>query len=177
MFFRRTQQAPESASTLLQAIQTALPKADPTTHEIVTAIVGLFGCVSYADREFSEREQQLVRNLLQTMDGISTASADAILTILQRDIIKLSTTEVQRFARTLVQHAADELRMAVLDMLLDIAAVDHDVSNEEVTFLRQITKALGLQQSDYNALQLKHRTKLRVLKLEDYDAVTNDAES
>ena len=51
-------------------------------------------------------------------------------------------------------------------MLLDVAAADHALGNEEVVLLRQITRALGLEQADYNDLQSKHRDKLSALQPE-----------
>lgn len=56
------------------------------------------------------------------------------------------------------------MRLHVLDMLLDVAAVDYDISSTEVVFLRQVTQALGLEQNDYNDLQSKHRTLLTTLQ-------------
>jgi hypothetical protein len=47
---------------------------------------------------------------------------------------------------------------------LEVAAADDDISDEEVKVLRQLTTSLGLEQSDYNELQLQHRDKLAALK-------------
>lgn len=164
MFFRNDILPPGSESVLQSCVENALRNSDAETIQIVTAIVGLFGCISYADREFSEREQQLVRNLLLTIQGISAFEADAILRTLHNQIVPVSTTEAPRYSRALLQLADRDLRLAVLEMLLDIAAVDHDVSNEEVIVLRQVTKGLGLDQGDYNKLQERHRSKLRALR-------------
>jgi hypothetical protein len=49
-------------------------------------------------------------------------------------------------------------------MLVDLAAADDCVSHEEVQLLRNTTTALGLEQSDYNGLQRKHREKLTSLR-------------
>jgi uncharacterized tellurite resistance protein B-like protein len=165
MFFRQNTPTPRTESELQGSVESALVRADAETIQIVVSVVGLFGCISYADRHFSDRERQLVRNLLQTIQGISAFDADAILHTLERNIVHISTTEAPRFSRTLLQLANRELRVAVLDMLLDIAAVDHDISNDELVVLRQATKSLGLDQTDYNRLQAKHRSKLRALKL------------
>jgi uncharacterized tellurite resistance protein B-like protein len=164
MFFRQTPPSAPSSTDLAGSVARALPGADSETLQIVTAVVGLFGCVSYADREFSEREQHIVRNLLQTIHGISASEADGIMTALRSDIITISTTEAPRFSRVLFQLTDRDLRLSVLDMLLDIAAVDHDIASDEVVVLRQITKGLGLEQGDYNHLQSKHRSKLRALQ-------------
>jgi uncharacterized tellurite resistance protein B-like protein len=48
--------------------------------------------------------------------------------------------------------------------LLEVAAADHEITHNEVTVLRQLTTALGLEQADYNTAQEKHRAKLSALR-------------
>ena len=160
MFFRSKKPPVEQTSELEAVIAQSLPDADPDTQNIVTAIAGLLGCVSYADRSFSAKEQDIIRNLLQTIQGISPKEASDILSAIERNIIVLSTTTMPRYARVLKDLGNRDMRLHVLDMLLDVAAVDHDLSNTEVVYLRQVTQALGLEQADYNDLQSKHRDVL-----------------
>lgn len=163
MFFR-SKKPPEAPSSDLGAVVArCLRDADEDTVSIVTAVAGLLGCVCYADREVSDREAQMVRNLLQTVDGIGAKEADVILTAIADNIITISTTQATRYARTLKALGDDSLRRHVLDMMLDVATVDSHLSNEEVVVLRQLTQSLGLEQSDYNALQQKHRNILATL--------------
>src|SRR5690606_8927924 len=117
----------------------------------------------------SEREAQMVRNLLQTVEGLGPIEADAILSAISRNIITISTTQATRYARTLKELADDDLRLHVLDMMLDVATVDSHLSNEEVIVLRQLTQSLGLGQADYNALQSKHRDLLSTLQASPAD--------
>src|SRR5690606_19024499 len=112
----------------------------------------------------SEREAQMVRNLLQTVEGLGPIEADAILSAISRNIITISTTQATRYARTLKELADEDLRRHVLDMMLDVATVDSHLSNEEAIVLRQLTQSLGLGQADYNALQYKHRNLLSTLQ-------------
>lgn len=166
MFFRSNHAAPTNPTSLDAVVAHALPQADAETRAIVTGIAGLFGTVSYADRKFSAEEKRIVRDLLLTIVGIGPAQADAILGELESNIIVVSTTEAPRFSRMLMQFGDRDLRLHVLDMLLDVAAADHALGNEEVVLLRQITRALGLEQADYNDLQSKHRDKLSALQPE-----------
>jgi uncharacterized tellurite resistance protein B-like protein len=164
MFFRRKSTAPEHENQLDTLIEGCLPDADEDTRKIVVAVAGLFGCVSYADRDFSTTEQRLVENLLQTIVGIDAEAAKRILAALRENIVHISTVEAPRYARTLKQLGDRDLRLHVLDMLLDVAAADHELSQAEVVMLRQTTNALGLEQSDYNVLQGKHRALLAALR-------------
>ncbi len=54
--------------------------------------------------------------------------------------------------------------METLEILVDLAAADGHISQDEVNLLRMLTTALGLTQDDYNRAQHKHRDKLSVLK-------------
>ncbi len=164
MFFRSKKPQPEFASELAKLIATTLPEADAETQQIVTAVAGLFGSVSYADRDFSQAERQAVEGLLQTIEGIDAGSARRIIQTLHDNIVHVSTVEVPRYARALKQLGDRDLRLQVLSMLLDVAAADDEISHAEAVLLRQLTTSLGLEQSDYNELQSPHRDKLASLK-------------
>ena len=77
--------------------------------------------------------------------------------VLERHIVRLSTTFVPRFTRTLCEETEPAMRLQVLDVLLSVAASDGTISHEEIVSLRNLTTALGLSQSDYNHLQGKYR--------------------
>ncbi len=162
MFFRRSQ--PPAQSELEALVAKALPDADADTRQIVVAISGLLGCVSYADRDFSDQERATVERLLQSINGLRERDARAITQALHDDIVNISTVEAPRFARTLKQKADRDLRLHVLGLLLEVAAGDEDLAHTETVVLRQLTTSLGLEQSDYNDLQSAHRQALALLK-------------
>jgi uncharacterized tellurite resistance protein B-like protein len=57
-----------------------------------------------------------------------------------------------------------EIRLEVLDVLVDIGAADGALSFNETQLLRRLTGALGLEQQDYNAAQTRHRDRLSLHK-------------
>ena len=57
-----------------------------------------------------------------------------------------------------------DLRREVLDVLVDLAAADDEVSMSETQLLRRTATAMGLSQDDYVASQARHRDRLSVLK-------------
>ena len=132
MFFR-SKKPPEAPSSDLGAVVArCLRDADEDTVSIVTAVAGLLGCVCYADREVSDREAQMVRNLLQTVDGIGAKEADVILNAIADNIITISTTQATRYARTLKALGDASLRRHVLDMMLELRR-DHGTTLVLVT--------------------------------------------
>ncbi|HEY6079338.1 MAG TPA: TerB family tellurite resistance protein [Polyangiaceae bacterium] len=155
---------PSGGDALERAIAKELPGADAETIAVVTSMAGLLGAVAYADRNYSDAEEQRVRQELGRVHGMSTAGVDAICTALRQHVVELSTVQTPRYARTLVELGDVELRREVLGALIELAAADASISLAETNMLRQLTTALGLSQQDYVELQAQHRHHLEALK-------------
>jgi uncharacterized tellurite resistance protein B-like protein len=152
------------ADALRASVARELREADAETISVVTSMAGLLGAVAYADRHYSSAEEARVRHELGRVQGMTPAGIDAICKVLRDNIVEISTVQIPRYARTLVELADTELRREVLSALLDLAAADDSISVVETNLLRQITKSLGLSQQDYVALQARHRDQLEALK-------------
>ena len=157
-------EAPQGAAELYTAIHRFLPEADQETVRVVTAIAGLVGTVAYADRDFTAEEEALLKRELGRIHGMSAAGVEAICGILRLHIVEVATVQVPRYARELRELGDLELRLEVLQVLVDVAASDGQISHSETTVLRQLTTSLGLTQQDYNTAQTQHRDKLSSLK-------------
>lgn len=149
---------------LLEVVSAAMPGADADTRAIVMACAGLFSSVAYADREFSEAEVEQIQRLLGDIRGLDPAGARAITASLKAQVVELSNVHRSRFCRTLAELGDRDLRLHVLELLLQLAAADDEISQDEVATLRQTTTSLGLSQDDYNRLQRQHREKLSTLR-------------
>ena len=165
-WLRRERRAPTASGggALRESVQRELPEADPETVTVVSSMVGLLGAVAYADRDYSSAEETHVRDELGRVHGMTARGIDAICTVLREHVVEISTVEIPRFARALVELADDELRREVLGALVALAAADESISLAETNLLRQITKSLGLSQQDYLEAQQKHRQHLSALK-------------
>jgi uncharacterized tellurite resistance protein B-like protein len=95
---------------------------------------------------------------------MTQAGIDAICAVLRRHILEVATVQLPRYARELVALADRELRLDILQVLVDVAASDGSISHSETNALRIVTTSLGLDQRDYNAAQARHRDKLSALK-------------
>jgi uncharacterized tellurite resistance protein B-like protein len=163
----RVESATEDLSgggALRASIERELPGADAETLTVVTSMAGLLAAVAYADRNFSDQEERRVRQELERVHGMTSTGIDAICKVLRQHIVELSTVQMPRYARALVELADVELRREVLGALIDLAAADSSISVVETNMLRQITKSLGLSQQDYVELQARHRHLLDSLK-------------
>ena len=106
----------------------------------------------------------MVREELSRVQGMSQLGIDAICSVLREHIVEISTVQMSRYARGLVELADVELRQEVLGALIDLAATDSSITLNETNLLRQITASLGLSQQDYLSLQERHRKHLESLK-------------
>lgn len=149
---------------LREVVSRALPQADAETVAIVAASSGLLAGVAYADRDFSEPEAREIERLIGGIEGLGAAGAQAIVRALHAHRVELANVHTTRFTRTLRELGTRELRLHVLGMLVSLAATDDTISHNEQTTLRQVTRALGLEQDDYNRLQAEHRAKLGTLR-------------
>ncbi len=165
-FGRRRDAAPVSgpgASQLYDTVRAHLRGADDDSVRIVTAIAGLLATVAYADREWSDKEEQRLRAELGRVNGLEADGVAAIQSALRENVVEISTTQTPHYTRDLRALADRDLRLEVLDVLVDLAAADGSISFDEVTVLRNTATALGLTQDDYNAIQDRYRDKLSFL--------------
>lgn len=166
MFFRRNKarDVPKHArERLAQLVDEHLPEADEPTRRIVTAVAGLLARVAYADGEYAPEEQAALRRELGRVHGLEAHGVHAISELVKDEIAQVALLGDHDWTRDLKEHASRELRIEVLEVLLEMAAADHVLTHAETVQLRRITKALGLTQREYNELQAKHRDKLSVL--------------
>ena len=114
-------------------------------------------------RTYSEAEEARVRRELERVHGMTAAGIAAISAVLREHVIEVSTVQAPRYSRMLLDLCDRELRVEVLDTLVELAAADGVIETAEVNVLRLLTTSLGLSQDDYNAAQTKHRERIKIL--------------
>jgi uncharacterized tellurite resistance protein B-like protein len=170
MFFRKPSTRPPATSPdriaerIDQLLRIHLPEGDAETVQIAVALTGLLACVAYADRKYELAEQAHARACLERIPGLSPAGVGAICDTLRDHIAELAQGNMQVHTRQLRDLTAVELRREVLDVLVDLAAADGELSLAETDLLRRTAAAMGLTQNDYLAAQVRHRERLSVLR-------------
>jgi uncharacterized tellurite resistance protein B-like protein len=167
MIFRRKDKpkelTPLARDRLAEIVEKYLGDADDATRRIVTAVAGLLARVAYADGHYSTQEEAAIQKELSRVHGLSQAGVDAICGLLADQIGRVALLGDHDWTRDLRDHAERELRLEVLEVLIEMAVADQVLKHDEQTQLRRIAKALSLTQDEYNALQAKHRDKLSTL--------------
>ena len=158
------QDASPALRSLREAVRSHLPDADDDTHAIVVAISGLLLCTAFEDRVFDAAEEDFMRGELGRIRGLPSGGVDAILDALRTHAKALYSEGDHSFARELKERSDRPQRLEVLEILVDLAAVDGVLSLSETNNLRRLTLALGLTPQEYDGIQARHREKLSVLK-------------
>ncbi len=163
---RKLDTAPESqrATVLYGSVRQALPGDDDVHVRIVGSIAALLLCVAYADSDYDESEESLLTEQLSRIHGLDTAGVRAIGEVLREHTALIIGAEGTSYARELLDLTDVPFRLELLDVLVDMAAADDDITVSETNMLRSITRGLGLSQDAYLAAQVRHRDKLAVLK-------------
>lgn len=163
---RRSESAPESkrATLLYGAVRESLADDDDVHVRIVGSIAALLLCVAYADSSYHEAEEQVLRRELGRVHGLDAAGVDAIARVLRQHTALIIGAEGTSYARELLELTDEEFRLELLDVLVDVAAADDEITVTETNMLRSITRALGLSTEHYLTAQSRHRDKLAVLK-------------
>jgi uncharacterized tellurite resistance protein B-like protein len=163
-WFKKKDDAPTSQRLVLQhAVKRAMGGADEDGVRIVSAIAALLLCVAYADKDYAASEEAMLRETLSRVHGLDATGVDAIAEVLREHVVTITSAEATGYARELLELTAADFRHELLDMLVDLAAADDEITVTETNLLRVVVPALGLSQQDYTASQKRHRDKLAVL--------------
>jgi uncharacterized tellurite resistance protein B-like protein len=165
-WFSKKQAAPQKArgQKLYDEIRGHLGSDDDELVRIVASVAALLLCVAHADSNYDEAEEQVLRHTLARIDGLDQTGVNAIAKVLRAHEVEITSAEASSYARELLGLCADDFRLQLLDVLVDLAAADDVITVVETNMLRGVSRALGLTQEDYNASQVRHRDKLGVLK-------------
>ncbi|MGB5809058.1 MAG: TerB family tellurite resistance protein [Polyangiales bacterium] len=150
----------QARERLAEIVEQYLADADEETQRIVTAVAGLLAKVAYADGDYSEQEAVTIRAELKRVHDLSEAGVDAICGLLADHISQVALLGDHDWTRDLRDLATRELRLEVLEVLVEMGVADQVLKQEEQVQLRRLAKALSLTQDDYNAIQARHRDKL-----------------
>ncbi len=145
---------------LRTAVASRMKGASSDHIDVITAVAGLMAAIAYSDRTITEEEMRLLRAELSRIDELGPVGADVVCETLSEHALRLSTSFVPRFTRTLRDGLPLENRLEVLDALLKVAGADGSITFDEISSLRNITTSLGLSQAHYNQLQENYKDLL-----------------
>jgi uncharacterized tellurite resistance protein B-like protein len=144
-------------------VQKTVPGASEQDAAIVASVAGLLAFVAYADRQYSDEEQQVVCAALARVNGLPVSAGEAASSLLGARIAELAHESLPTYTRVLYELTDRTARLELFEVLMDVAVADHVLSMDETNALRRIANLLGLSEQDYLAVQGRHRDRLSVL--------------
>ncbi len=148
----------------MDKVRAVLPDADDDTHRLICAIAGLLAHVGHCEQDYSPAEEAKIREELGRVHVLNGAAVDAICAALRTDMGRMTSDGDHAFCRDVRELCTTDGRIEVLEALVEVAAADGRLSLTETNYLRRLVPSLGLTQSDYVAVQARHRDKLTVLE-------------
>lgn len=131
-------------AALARLVSEQMAGAKPESIAVVTAISGLLARVAYADRSYDDSEQARVREELSMVLGFTDAQIDAVCAALQTQIAALGSGPTAHFSAVLHAQLDAHMRADTVKALLELAAADRIMGDEELSLIRRIGRELGV---------------------------------
>lgn len=137
---------------LFSSGQDADPSQRPKQHnaeELKVAAASLMVQAARMDGTFDKMERDIIRATLQNQFQMSAAEADALIEE-GHDTVDEST-ELYGLVRIIRDHLAPEERLAIIEMLWEVAYADGEVDDYEANLVRRVAGLLYVPDRDSGA--------------------------
>lgn len=148
----------------VRKISRELEHLDPERARYLAAFAYLLGRVAYADREVSQKEAEMMEDVLIKRGGIPRDQAVLIIEIARQQNRLFGHVDNFLVAREFNELASLEQKKDLLACLYAISSSDKSISNVEDAEIRQIAGELLLEHSDFIAVRSAFREHLDILK-------------
>jgi uncharacterized tellurite resistance protein B-like protein len=131
--------------------------AEPGSVEIVVAMAALLARVAFADRRYTQTENERVRLELSHVLGFGDPEIDALCAVLGRDLARSAEAELDRYTDTLRERLDTHMRADVVKVLIELSAADREIADSEVAVVREVAAKLLVDEALLEALLLRAR--------------------
>lgn len=140
---------------LLQGGSDPATQADAQRRKTRIAAAVLLLELERVDAHRSEREREVVKAQLQQKFGLDADETETLVQVADQRAAR--AVSLHRFVQTLNEHLDAEQKLAVLEMLWQVAYADGELEKHEEAFLREMSELMFIPHADFI------RVKLRVL--------------
>lgn len=133
---------------LLTELRAALPDDEAVVLRYIATVIVLLGKVACVDGRFSDKEDELLRELLTHVDGLAPSGVEAVFNALQGKLPALQEGEVDRCYRELKALCNASERVEVVRLLIRLAAADGAPTPAERAEIERIAEELGVSLAD-----------------------------
>ena len=154
--------APEFDS--LETIETALVGVDRSRRRYVACFAYILARSARADQQVTDEEMSTMERLLREHAGISAGEAAEAIRLASAQGRRSGGTDdfvVTRQFDTIATHAE---KLALIDALFAVTAVDASIVTIEDNEIRRIANELKIEHAEYIAVRSRHLRHLAVLR-------------
>jgi uncharacterized tellurite resistance protein B-like protein len=155
---------PSAVTETVRKITESLDRLDVERAKYIAAFAYLLSRVARADLNVSEEECRMMERIITQLGGLPEEQAVIVVQIAKSQSILFGGTENYLVAREFNGIASREQKLALLDCLFAVAAVDDSVSTVEDNEISQIADELRIEHRDFISIRSSYRNYLAVLK-------------
>jgi uncharacterized tellurite resistance protein B-like protein len=154
--------APEFDS--LEAIETALVAVDRSRRRYVACFAYILARSARADQQVTEQESAAMERLLREHAGISAEQAAEAVRLASAQGRRSGGTDDFVITRKFDSIATHAEKLALIDALFAVTAVDASIVTVEDNEIRRIANELKIEHAEYIAVRSRHLQHLAVLR-------------
>jgi uncharacterized tellurite resistance protein B-like protein len=145
-------------------VEKALAGMDPARARYLACFAYILSRAARADSDVAEDEVRLMERMVSERGGLPPEQARLVVQIATREGLRHGGTEDFIVTREFAGLADREQKLALINCLFAVSAVDESIQTVEDNAIRQIASELRLEHADFIAARTAHAAHLRVLK-------------
>ena len=143
----------------LLRLLTGSDQADPAADDPAFALAALLIETARSDDRVEAREESVIARALARRFGLVPDQVRHLIEAAERSA--RAATDLYRFTRVVVDNFTEEERIAVIEMLWEVAYSDGNLSGDEDTLIRRVAGLIYV--SDRDRGEAKRRARERLL--------------
>ena len=144
-------------------LEHALVAMDPARARYVACFTYVLTRSARADHEVTDGEAREMQRIVAAQ-GVPPDVAATLIELARKEALRSGGTEDFIVTRELNQLATREEKLALLDALFAVSAVDESILTVEDNEIRRVANELTLEHADYIAVRARHRANLAVMQ-------------
>ena len=145
-------------------VEKALSGMPPAEARYLACYAYILSRVARADHDIGDAESRLIERIVADRGGLPLEQATLVVRIATSEGLRHGGTEDFIVTREFSALADRAQKLALLDCLFAVSAVDREIHTVEDNEIRRIASELKLEHGDFIAARSAHVEHLRVLK-------------
>jgi uncharacterized tellurite resistance protein B-like protein len=159
--------APRDDFDSLAESEAALPGLDATRRRYVACFAYILTRSARADQQVTDDESSEMERIVARHTGISDAQAATAVRLAGIQARRSGGTDDFVVTREFDRVASHEQKLALIDALFTVTAVDASIVTVEDNEVRRIANELKIEHGEYIAVRARHLENLHVLRRPD----------